>query len=109
MSNKTILMEAARTASREKQTKKIPGLHYDYLQIFPNCNFWEHHDPVRYIERVPVEASFSVKVCLGCPFSRKPTYIENTDPFDLLASDKYDFQALNNCNGAECEWYRNCE
>ncbi len=108
MSNKTILMEAARKAGSEKQAHKRPSIHYNYMPIFPNCKFWEHHDPVRYVDRIPIDTCFTVKVCLGCPFSRKPTYVDSGDPFDIM-NDRFDFQALNNCKGVECEWYNTGE
>lgn len=104
MSNKSILMEAARNKGREKYSQKISKLNYDYMSIFPNCSFWEHHDPVRYIDRIPMDTCFTVKVYLGCPHSQMPTYVDGGDPFDRM-HDKYDFQALNNCNGVECEWF----
>lgn len=108
MSNKTILMEAARKKCRERHTQKIHSINYDFIPIFPNCTFWEHHEPVRYIDRIPMDTSFTVKVCLGCPRSKMPTYVDGGDPFDRMR-DRFDFQALNNCNGAECEWYNTCE
>lgn len=107
MSNKRILMEAARNAGREKQPQKIPSIDFDYMPIFLNCTFWKHHDPVRYVDRIPMDTCSRVKVCLGCPFSKMPSYVESYDSFDFMK--KYDFQALNNCNAAECEWFNTGE
>ena len=107
MSNKTILMEAARKVGRDKQPQKLSSIHFEYMPIFPNCTFWDHHDPIRYVDRIPVDTHTTVKVCLGCPFSHKVTYVEDIGSFDF--TEKYDFQALNNCEGAECEWYNTGE
>ncbi len=96
-------MEAAKQKGREKQAINKPDISFEYRSIFPNCNFWANNNPVRFIERIPMDSFSTVNVCLGCPFSKIPTYVENDDPFDFMK--KYDFQALNNCKGAECEWY----
>lgn len=107
MSNKTILMEAARKKCREQQPDQRSRISYDYMPIFPNCTFWEHQDPIRFVDRIPVDTFHTVKVCLGCPHSKMPSYMESLDPSDFM--EKYDFQALNNCNGAGCEWYNTGE
>jgi hypothetical protein len=108
MSNKTILIAAARQAGREKQAQKMPIIQYDYMPVFPNCRFWEHHNPVRYVNRIPMEISSTIKLFLGCPYSSIPTYVENNDPLEPLIC-RFDFKALNNCKGSDCEWFNTVE